>query len=210
MRICFAFGDAWRFGDAPSSSDWHQSSVLPSKATQPTKEASFLVKHFFLHWSQLDYLELCKFHLMIIVCFANAYFDLKSKKDNMKKKIWILPPLPSCQAINVFPPWQVQYHAWLVSLDPFFWHWWNEHGLQMKWKWNAKKLRTEPLGAENASFTNLAREREAGVGSTECVQLSPCASSSAPSPRPPVGGVGVSGQVTRFFFLGRSCFRRGW
>ena len=36
-----------------------------------------------------------------------------------------------------------------------------------------KKLRTEPLGAENASFTNLAREREAVVGSTECVQLSP-------------------------------------
>ena len=49
MRICFVFGDSWRFGDAPSSSDWHQSSVLPAKATQPTKEASFLAKHFFLH-----------------------------------------------------------------------------------------------------------------------------------------------------------------
>ena len=156
MRICFAFGDAWIFGDAPSSSDWHQASVLPSKATQPTKEASFLAKHFFLHWSRLDYLEWCKSHLMIIVCFANAYFDLKSKLPSHK----CFPSLASA-----IPCLTGFLSCFVLTLMECTW----SSDLEMQ----CKKMRTEPLGAENAIFTNLAREREAGVGSTECVQLSP-------------------------------------
>ena len=58
MRICFAFGDAWIFGDAPSSSDWHQSSVLPSKATQKKllswQNTSFFIEVAWTIWSDVN------------------------------------------------------------------------------------------------------------------------------------------------------------